>query len=169
MKEVVGPTEKPIVEIRGLIYECCNVEFEAQPRIDANSINRGVSAEQIYCPEHQTPKAVSHRQVLNRSPKKESKRAKAYRKTPRADKLRERQRLRAAEVRRLAKEAKILRALNSKPLSWRRIVPLLLIDRELSNEEVQNLAGLENSRPDKETMRRIRAFCGVSGGAKKAA
>lgn len=64
---------------------------------------------------------------------------------------------------RLVAEAKILRALRSKSEIWQRIVPLLLLHRDLSNEEVQNLAGLENRRPDKETMRRIRAFCGVRG------
>lgn len=132
-----GPTEKPTTKIRGVVYLVCGVAFEAKPRIDANGVNRGVHADQQYCEKHQTPKAVSHRQVLHRDPRKESERAKAYRKTPRADKLRERQRLRAEEIRRLAKKAK-------RPADWwdrpllRRIIGGELLSRDgyMSNEEL---------------------------------
>jgi hypothetical protein len=66
-------------------------------------------------------------------------------------------------AKRRRKVARLIRALRSKPEIWQRIVPLLLLHPDLSNEEVQDLAGFENSRPSKETMRRIRAWCGVRG------
>jgi hypothetical protein len=71
-----------------------------------------------------------------------------------------RDRARAKLQRELAKEAMIIRGLSSKPASWQKIVPMLLLHREMSNAEVQKLAGTDLS---KETMRRLRDHCGVPG------
>jgi hypothetical protein len=45
----------------------CGTKFEATPRIGKNGVNHGVSPEQIYCLEHQKPKAVARRRWLNRN------------------------------------------------------------------------------------------------------
>src|SRR5579859_751546 len=44
----------------------CGVVFVPKPRIGADGENRGVHADQVYCPKHQKPKAVARRRWLNR-------------------------------------------------------------------------------------------------------
>jgi len=69
-----------------------------------------------------------------------------------------------ARQRKLRGDWKILQETKSMPSSWQRIVPILMVHRDLepplSNSEVQKLAG---TNLDKETMRRIRKFCRVPG------
>lgn len=61
-------------------------------------------------------------------------------------------------------QARILNRLSNKPLAWRRIVPLLLINRDLSNAQAQDLAGIKPSeRLSRSAMNRVRIFAGVRG------
>jgi hypothetical protein len=64
----------------------------------------------------------------------------------------------------MLKEASILGGLKSKPLAWRLIVPLLRIDHDLGNVEVQDLAGNKPSeRLSRSAMNRVRIYCEVRG------
>ena len=83
-----------------------------------------------------------------------------------AKKLRDQHKNDADEQREIRKKARILRAVKSKPIIWQKIVPQLLIHPEMGNAPIQRLAG---TNVDKETMRRIRGFCGVRGPRAKAA
>jgi hypothetical protein len=61
-------------------------------------------------------------------------------------------------------QARILDQLGTKPVPWRRIVPLLLINRDLSNTQAQDLAGIKPSeRLSRSAMNRVRIFAGVRG------
>ncbi|MGA7795887.1 MAG: hypothetical protein WCA19_22875, partial [Candidatus Acidiferrales bacterium] len=61
-------------------------------------------------------------------------------------------------------QARILDELSNKPVPWRRIVPLLLINRDLSNAQAQDLAGIKPSeRLSRSAMNRVRIFAGVRG------
>jgi hypothetical protein len=61
-------------------------------------------------------------------------------------------------------EGEILEGLKSKPLKWRLIVPLLRIDQDLGNVEVQDLAGIKPSeRLSRSSMNRLRIFAEVRG------
>jgi uncharacterized lipoprotein YmbA len=61
-------------------------------------------------------------------------------------------------------QARILNQLSNKPVPWRRIVPLLLINRNLSNAQAQDLAGIKpNERLSRSAMNRVRIFAGVRG------
>jgi len=57
----------------------CGLKFEAKPRIGKDGVNHGVSPEQVYCPEHQKPKAVARRRWLNRNVKNYRRLMRAYR------------------------------------------------------------------------------------------
>jgi hypothetical protein len=64
----------------------------------------------------------------------------------------------------LQEEARIIEGLKSKPLAWRRIVPLLRLDHNLGNTEVQDLAGIKPSeRLSRSAMNRVRIYCKVRG------
>jgi hypothetical protein len=61
-------------------------------------------------------------------------------------------------------QTRILNHLSNKPLAWRRIVPLLLINRDLSNIQAQDLAGIKpGERLSRSAMNRVRIFAGVRG------
>jgi hypothetical protein len=61
-------------------------------------------------------------------------------------------------------QARILDQLSNKPVAWRRIVPLFLINRDLSNAQAQDLAGIKPSeRLSRSAMNRVRIFAGVRG------
>jgi len=63
-------------------------------------------------------------------------------------------------LRELAANGKILADLSSKPAPWRKIVPLLRINPNLSNEQAQTLAGTSLSSS---AMNRVRQYAGVPG------
>jgi hypothetical protein len=66
--------------------------------------------------------------------------------------------------RKLVASGEILAALRSKPLFWRLIVPHLLLDPDLSNRKVQELAGIKPTEAlSRAAMNRLRRFCGVRG------
>jgi hypothetical protein len=90
----------------------CGVKFEAKPRIDHNGFNRGVSAEQVYCPKHQEPKAVARRRWLNRNRENYKRLQRAYRHRN-LEKVRKYQR---DAVR--AKRARMAEILAGRPEDW---------------------------------------------------
>jgi len=117
----------------------CGIKFEAKPRIDGKGLNRGVHADQVYCPKHQTPKAVARRRWLNRNVENYKRLQRAYRHRNLA-KVRMKQRDRA---RRQRDELAALRAKKQpadwyqKPLRWRVIADVLRSqDAPVSNSEV---------------------------------
>ena len=120
----------------------CGIKFEAKPRIGKNGVSRGVSAEQVYCAEHQKPNAVARRKWLNHNVENYRRLQRDYRHRN-LSKVRKYQREAAKENRRRASVGKILEKLKDKkvPLSWKLIVPLLLLDPSLTKRKVQELAG----------------------------
>jgi len=117
----------------------CGVKFEAKRRIDKDGADRGVHPHQLYCPKHQTHKAVAHRRWINRNVENRRKLALAYR---HRNLVAVRARQRAAAKAKRARVAAILAGQRpsdwyQKPLRWRVIADLLRSqDAPMSNSEV---------------------------------
>lgn len=118
----------------------CGIKFEAKPRIDKKSVDRGVSAKQAYCPKHQEPTAVARRRWLNRNVENYKKLQRDYRHRNLTT-VREKQRS-AAKAKRATVAAILSRP--SRPTDWwqrsidDRIIGNVLLSQEayMPNEEL---------------------------------